>query len=47
MKFHLRPAVASDMQAVHALIHELATYEKAAEELAQEIRAKLTAYFSR
>lgn len=32
MTFHLRPAVAADMPAVHALIHELATYEKAAEE---------------
>lgn len=29
---HIRPAVASDMTAVHALIHELATYERAPEE---------------
>lgn len=29
---HIRPAVASDMPAVHALIQELADYERAAEE---------------
>lgn len=29
---HIRPAVASDMVAVHGLIHELATYERAPEE---------------
>ncbi len=29
---HIRPAVASDMLAVHSLIHELAIYERAPEE---------------
>jgi len=29
---HIRPAVSTDMKAVHRLIHELATYERAPEE---------------
>jgi GNAT superfamily N-acetyltransferase len=32
-KIHIRPAVKSDMEAMHALVYELAVYEKAPEEV--------------
>lgn len=43
---HIRPAAAVDMVAVHALIHELATYEKAPEEHSCTIEQLVTDGFS-